>query len=212
MDKKSSEEKKQIKLDVKYRIKRGEPKQQILEDLSPLYKDKAYLVRQIETTPSKAMKAKNGIYNYILAVFLFAALVIDVILIFKLDKSNWTTASPGLLVLNYTIAISVVLDTIFLIGVFMYRIEIYSWIASRALVTLLTVILSFGYFGAMLRDANIDPLIYTLVYVTLGLIVISFFLGMFLGVKMCPSRVPKIIEVEIDENEKIKKTIYVFPD
>ena len=200
-----SSEKKQIKLDVKYRIQRGEPKQQIFEDLSQLYKDKATLVRTIEITPSKAMKAKYGTYNYLLAVLLFAALVFDFILVFKLDyesmlRFQW---NYGDWVVNANILISVVLDAVFFVGVLMYRIDTYSWIASRALVTLLTIFVSFGYFGI-----HVD----TMVYISLGLILISLILGLFLGVKLCPSRVPKIIEVDIDGVEKINKTIYVFPD
>lgn len=205
MAEEQTSEKKQIKLDVKYRIKRGEPKQQILEDLSPLYKDKATLVKTIEITPSKAMQAKYGIYNYGLAALLFAALVLDVILLFKLEFGSENRSEMfGQMVFNFNVAISVVLDAVFLVGVLLYRIDTYSWIASRALVTLLTIIVSVGYYKFSPPD--------NLIYFSLGLIVISFVLGLMLGVKLCPSRVPKIIEIDIDENEKVKKTIYVFPD
>ena len=196
-------EKKQILLDVKYRIKRGEPKQQILEDLSPLYKDKATLVKTIEVTPSKAMKAKYGTQNYLLAALLLAALVLDIILLFRLDFGSSGKSEWGLWVINFNVVISVVLDTVFLVGVLMYRIDTYSWIASRALLTLIAIFVSFGYF-----HLQVDPL----VYFSLGLIMISLILGLMLGVKLCPARIPKIIEIEIDENEKVKKTIYVFPD
>jgi hypothetical protein len=36
--------------------------------------------------------------------------------------------------------------------------------------------------------------------------------GLFLAVKLCPPRVPKTIEVDIDGVEKINKTVYVFAD
>ena len=193
-------EKSKIKLDVKYRIERGEPKQQILEELSQLYKDKVALVRQIEITPSKSAKAKYGIYNYLLASLLLAALVLDVILIFKLeDQSN-----KGNTILYFNTLLSIGLDIVFLVGVLMYRIEIYSWIATRALVTLLTIIISLGYY-----HVSFHPLI----YVSLSLIIVSFVLSLWLVIKkLCPPRVPKIIEVDIDGVEKIKKTILVYPD
>ena len=204
MTREQSSEKKQIKLDVKYRIKRGEPKQQILEDLSPLYKDKAFLVKTITATPSVAMKTKYKIHNYLLVALLFAAFVVDVILFIRLelwkadnllDSEKW--------VVHFNVIISIILDIVFITGVLLYRINIYSWIACRALITLIAIIAAFG--------AN-DML----VYFSLSLIMISFILGLFLSVKLCPARVPKTIEREIDleGSEKIikKNTIYVFPD
>jgi len=196
MKKEQVSEKRQIIKHVKARIDRGEPKQLILEELSHLYKDKVTIVRQLELTPSIVMKAKYRLYNYLLAVLLLSAFVLDAILLFEL---NW-----GIMLIDFTTAINVILDAWFLIGVLLYRIEIYSWIASCAVVTLITLLASLYYYE--LRD--IDPLL----FVSLTLIVISFILGLFLGVKLCPPRVPKNIEVDIDGIEKINKTIYVFPD
>jgi hypothetical protein len=196
MNKEQAEEKKQIIKEVKKRIEGGEPKQQILEELSLLYKDKVTIMKQLEVTPSKKMKYKYGIFNYTLANFLLAALILDVILLFKVEWGN--------LIVDFNTAINVVLDVVFLVGVLLYRIEIYSWIASRALVTLITVTVSLIYYPNLA--------IHVLVYVSLALILISFILGLFLSVKLCPPRVPKMIEVDIDGNEKIKKTIYVFSD
>jgi len=190
-------EKKHIINDVKTRINKGEPKQQILEELSHVYKDKATIVKQLESTPSKAMKNKYRMFNYMLAGLLLAALILDILLILKLQRGVYVVMD-----INY--ALSIILDAIFLIGVLMYRIEIYSWVASRAIVSLVTIMISvynntFQQFAVMIS-------------ISLGLIVIFFFLGLLLGVKLCPARVPKIIEVDIDENEKINKTVYVFPD
>jgi hypothetical protein len=189
-------EKKQIIKHVKARIDRGEPKQLILEELSHLYKDKVTIMRQLELTPSKAMKYKYKMYNYLLAVLLLSALVLDGILFYKLDFGKW--------IIDYTTAINVALDAVFLIGVLLYRIEIYSWIASCAVVTLITLLTSLYYYD--LRD--IDPML----FISLTLIVVSFILGLLLGVKLCPQRVPKNVEVDIDGIEKINKTVYVFPD
>ena len=199
-----SSEKKRIKLDVKYRIKRGEPKQQILEDLSPLYKDKAFLLKTISNTPSKAMRNKYKMHNYLLVSFLFAAFVVDVLLLFKLDLwKSGKLLDMGQWVVHFNVIVSVILDVVFLIGVLMYRINTYSWIACRALITLIAIIAAFGLFDM-------------LVYFSLGFIMISFILGLMLGVKLCPARVPKTIEreIDIDGSEKIlkKNTIYVFPD
>lgn len=197
MDKKEQAlEKKQIIKDVKARIDKGEPKQQILEELSHLYKDKLTIVKQLELTPSKVMKYKYRTYNYMLAGLLLATLILDIILIFKLHWGRYQ-----ILDINY--AISVVLDAIFLIGVLLYRIESYSWVATRAVVSLATIMVSIYYYFE-----KIDVLI----FVSLGLIFVFFFFGLLLSVKLCPPRVPKIIEVDIDGNEKINKTIYVFPD
>jgi len=196
MKKEQASEKRQIIKHVKARIDRGEPKQLILEELSNLFKDKVTIVRQLELTPSKAMKYKYKIYNYLLAVLLLSAFVLDTILLYKL---NW-----GKVIIDYTTALNVVLDAVFLIGVLLYRIEIYSWIASCAVVTLITLLTSLYYYD--LR--GIDPLL----FISLTLIVISFILGMLLGVKLCPQRIPKNIQVDIDGTEKINKTVYVFPD
>ena len=196
MNKEQASEKRQIISHVKARIARGEPKQLILEELSPLYKDKVTIVRQLELTPSNAMKSKYQMYNYLLAALLLSALVLDSILLFRL---SWDKA-----VVDITTALNVILDAIFLIGVLMYRIEIYSWIASCAVVTLITLLTSLYYYDLQ----NVDPLL----FFSLTLIVISFVLGLLLGVKLCPSRVPKNVQVDIDGTEKINKTVYVFPD
>jgi hypothetical protein len=97
---------------------------------------------------------------------------------------------------------NIALDIWLLIGVGLYKMETYSWIAARALISLLQII-----------AVNVSSRYSTdiLIYFTLGLLVASFVAGLFMSVKLSPRRVPKTIEVEI-ENEKIKKTIYVFPD
>ena len=196
MKKEQSSEKRQIIKHVKARIDRGEPKQLILEELSQLYKDKVTIVRQLELTPSKAMKSKYKMFNFLLAALLLTAFVLDSILFFKLNF--------GKVIIDTTTIINVVLDTVFVIGVLLYRIEIYSWIASCAVVTLITLLTSLYYYD--LQD--IDPLL----FISLTLIVVSFILGLLLSVKLCPQRVPKNVEVDIDGIEKITKTVYVFPD
>jgi len=196
MSKEQAAEKKQIKDEVKSRIDKGELKQQILEEMSQLYKDKVTIMKQLELIPSKVMKYKYRMFNYTLAALLLAALVLDTTLLIRMD---WSSK----LIVEFNTALSVVLDVVFLVGVLLVRTEIYSWIASRALVTLITIIVSLTYYYLA---------VHTLVYISLALIIISFILGLFLGVKLCPPRVPKIIEVDIDGVEKINKTIYVFPD
>jgi len=189
-------EKKQIKKAVKTRINKGEPKQQILEELSQLFKDKATIVKQLELTPSVVMKYKYRMFNYMLAGLLVAAMVLDIIIISEL---KWEYP-----IIDYSSVLNIILDVVFLIGVLMYRIESYSWVASRAVVSLITIMVSLYYYT--LNEIHI------LIFVSLALIVVFFFLGMLLGVKLCPPRVPKIIEVDIDGTEKINKTVYVFPD
>ena len=196
MNKEQDLEKKQIKQHVKVRLEKGESKQQILEELSQLYKDKVTIVKLLEQTPSKVMRNKFMMHNYGLALLLMSVLVLDTILFFQLQKGN--------LVIDFTAGLNIVLSAIFATGVLMYRIEIYSWIASSAVVTLITLIASLYYYEL----SDINPLL----FVSLFLIVISFILGLLLGVKLCPSRVPKTIEVDIDWVEKINKTVYVFPD
>ena len=192
--------KKQISLDVKNRIKNGIPKQQILEELSQLYEDKATIVKQIEKTPSLAARAKCLKYNYMLFACLLMALILDTILIFKIDIGN---LGSGEKVHLFNTILSIVLDVVFIVGVIFYLVEIYSWIAARALVTLLTLMISFGYYHSE---------IHLLVYLSLFLIIVSFALGLLMGVKLFPQRIPKTIEIDIDGVEKLKKTIYVYPD
>ena len=188
-------EKELIKKDVKAHIRKCVPKQQILEELSQIYKDKVTIVKQLELTPSKIMKYKFRMLNYILAALLSIALVLDILLLLRLKWGNW--------IIDFNTMLNVVLDVVFVIGVLLFRIENYSWIAARAVVTLVTITVSFMYY-----HQPIDILLFT----SLNLIVASFFLGLLLGVKLCPPRVPKIIEVDVDGTEKISKTIYVFPD
>ena len=196
MNKEQELEKTQIKKHIKVRIERGDPKQQILDELSRLYKDHVTIVKQLEQTPSKAMKRKYMAHNYLLAALLLGALVLDSILLIRLE---W-----GKLIIDVTTALNVLLSFVFFIGVLLYRIEIYSWIASCGVVRLITIMASLYYYNL----SAISPLS----FISLGVIVISFLLGLFLGVKLCPQRVPKIIEVDVDGVEKIKKTIHVFPD
>jgi len=198
MNKEQAIERQQIIKHVKARIDRGEPKQLILEELSHLYKDKVTIVRQLELTPSKVMKDKYRMYNFLLAALLLAALVMHSILLFSIE---WLS-TPG--IITFTAALNVVFDAWFLIGVLMYRIEIYSWIASCAVVTLITILSSLYYY----EIHEISPLL----FISLSLILISFVLGLLLGVKLCPPRVPKTVEIDIDGTEKINKTIYVFSD
>jgi len=196
MKKEQISEKRQIVKHVKARIERGEPKQLILEELSQLYKDKVTIVRHLELTPSRVMKAKYRLYNYILAALLLSAFILDAILFSRLNR--------GIMLIDFTTALNVALDMVFLVGVLLYRIEIYSWIASCAVVTLITLLSSLYYYDLQ----NVDPLL----FISLTMVVISFILGLLLGVKLCPPRVPKNIEIDIDGTEKICKTVYVFPD
>ena len=204
MAKEKINHKKQIKLDVKYRIDRGEPKQQILEDLSYVYQDKNFIIRQIESIPSKAMKSKYGLFNYMLASLLLAALVLDVILMFRLEWARVSIYVWWHLIIHFNVVLSLILDSVFLIGVLMYRINIYSWIAARALITLVTLVVSYADSTRITID--------NLILVSFGLVLISFVVGLLLCLKLCPPRIPKVIEVDVDGVEKIKKTIYVYPD
>ena len=202
MNKEQLLEKKQIKKHVTECVERGEPKQQILDELSRLYKDHVTVVKQLEQTPSKSLKEKFRVYNYLLTGLLLAALVLDSIAFSRLEweKGYW------IIVINSSL--NVILDAVFVIGVMMYRIETYSWIATRAVFSLILIMVTYYYYHAF----HIGGMGGWIVFISLALIVISFALGLFLGVKLCPPRIPKIIEVDIDGVEKINKTVYVFPD
>jgi hypothetical protein len=97
---------------------------------------------------------------------------------------------------------NLLLDIFLLVGIALYRMEAYSWIAARAIISLLQIIAVNAVYHF------IDPLS----YYTLGLLLISFIAGLFMSVKLSPRRVPKVIELVDGNNETIKKTIYVFPD
>jgi len=196
MDKAQIQEKRKIRKDVKTRVGKGEPKQKILEELSQIYKDKATIMKQLEVTPSKVMKYKYRMLNYLLAGLLLVALILDItLLLFRLEWGNR--------IIDVNSTLNVVLDAIFLVGVLLFRIENYSWIASRAVITLISIATLYAYY-----HQPVDILI----FISFSLIVTSFILGLLLGVKLCPQRIPKVIEVNIDGTEKINKTIYVFPD
>ena len=195
MSEKPVNEKGQIKKDIRNRISKGEPKQQILEELSLVYKDKITIVKQLENTPSIVMKQKYSRLNHLLLILLLGLLVLDIILLFRIKWNNPLVDSFSYL--------NVVIDLLLVGGVVLYRIENYSWIATRAIVSLVQIMVVHAYY-----QQPID----LLTFIGLALIVISFLLGMFMGVKLCPPRVPKIIEVAVDDKETIKKTVYVFPD
>ena len=194
MSKEQISERKKIKKDVKYLIDKGEPKQQILEDLSQLYKNKIAIMKQLEATPSRIMRYKFRTHNYFLAVLLLIVLFLDTI---ALSRSQW-----GDWIIDSNLVLNVILGVVFLVNVLLFRIEIYTWIAARAVVTLLTII------AAHTEYYQMD----ILVFVSLTLIVVSFVVGMALGARLCPPRVPKTVEIHVGENQKINKTIYVFPD
>ena len=202
MNKDQALEKKQIKEHVKARIERGDPKQQILDELSRLYKDHITIVKQLEQTPSKILKRKYRMYNYLLCGLLLSAMILDG---FAFSGLDW---GKGYWIIVVNSAANIVLDLIFFIGVLLYRIETYSWIATRAVFTLILIMSTFYYYQSL----HIGGMGGIIVFISLALIVVSFILGLFLGVKLCPPRIPKIIEVDIDGVEKIKKTVYVFPD
>jgi hypothetical protein len=195
MTSEQSAERKQIIEDVRTRMDKGEPKQQILEELSHTYKNKAEIVKQLEHTPSRLMKYKYRMHNFGLAALLQVSLILDVVTLFRLE---W-----GDRIIDICLSLNVVLGAVFLFGVLLYRIEIYGWIATGAVTTIIAVSASLIHY-----HEQVD----ILVLISLGLIVISFVLGLYLGVKLCPPRVPKTIEVDVDGTEKINKTIYVFPD
>ena len=195
MNKAQIQEKRKIKKDIKTRIGKGEPKQKILEELSQLYKDKATIMKQLEVTPSKVMKYECRMLNYLLAGLLLTAMILDSLLLLRLE---W-----GSIIIDANSILNVVLDAVFLVGVLLFRIENYSWIAARAVVTLVTITVSYAYYHIPIN---------ILIFISFSLIVASFILGLLLGVKLCPQRIPKVVEVNIDGIEKINKTIYVFPD
>jgi len=189
-------EKRNIAKEVKSRIESGEPKQKIREELSQKYKDKATISKQLETTPSIAMKTMHRLLNITLIALLGLVLVVDSVMLFMLYKLGKDVE----IIVETCIALNVVLDLIFLWGAIRYMIEIYSWIACRAVISLVIVVASNMFFSPVL------------VFVSLGLAVFSFFIGLLLAVKLFPKRVPQTIDVPISETETIKKTIYVFPD
>ena len=195
MNKAQIQEKRKIRKDVKARCRKGEPKQKILEELSQLYKDKATIMKQLEVTPSQVMKYKYRMLNYLLSGLLLTALILDTMLLLRVE---W-----GIQIIDVNSVLNVVLDAVFMVGVLLFRIESYSWIASRAVVTLVSIVTLYAYY-----HQPIDILI----FISLSLIVVSFVLGLFLSIKLCPQRIPKVVEVNIDGAEKINKTIYVFPD
>jgi hypothetical protein len=201
-EKEKTSQKKQIRLDIKYRIDRGEPKQQIIEDLSFLYKDKRSIARQIDSIPSKAMKEKYWIFNYILASFLLAALIMDILLFFRLDWGWLNTRAWWQLTIHFNVIISLVLDSLFFVSVLMYRINMYSWIVVRALTTMVVFLVAYIDNNPLLADKFL--------LIPFGLILLSFVVGLLLSWKLCPPRIPKIIEVDIDGVEKIKKTILYY--
>ena len=196
MDKEAFE-KRQIKKLVKEYIAKGIPKQQILEELALLYKDRKTILRQLELTPSKKTIQKYRWYNYLLAGLLLVATILDIII---LNSLNWGKHP----ILDFHYGLCVALDAIFLVGVLMYRIESYSWVASRAVVSL-TLIAVTAYYQSF-ND------VHALIFISFGLILTFFVLGLLLGVKLCPPRVPKLIELDVSETEKIHKMKYVFPD
>lgn len=195
MSKDQAEEKKQIKKEVHTLLNKGKAKQEILEELSKKYKDKITIIKQLESTPSIVMKQKYVIFNNIFLCMLLAALVLDIILLFRISWGN-----P---VIDFISILNVGFDVILLIGVLLYRVGTYSWIAARAIVSILQIIITHAYY-----QEPID----ILTFIVLTLVVVSFFMGLFLGVRLCPPRIPKTIEVDVDGVEKIKKTVYVFPD
>jgi len=197
MNKAQTLEKRNIKKEIKERIDKGIPKQQILEELSFLYKDKMPVLKQLESTPSKMMKQKYRLFNYMLAGLLLAATILDIIILKNLKWGMYP-------ILDVFYTLNVVLDAVFLVGVLLYRIESYSWVASRAVVSLLTITVTLYY--QSFSDLNM------LIFISLTLIVVFLVLGLLLGVKLCPQRVPKIIELDVNGTEKVNKTIYVFTD
>ena len=197
-----------IKNEIRRRVGSGEPKQSILDDISKKYKKNMAIIKMLESTPSIAMKKKYYYHNIGVFILLFAIFVLDSIISAKFFFPEWLNA-PKLIyndfekyIIMTVNLINIALDVMLLIGADLYRMETYSWIAVRALISLVQIITV-----NVASRLNTDSLI----YFTLVLLVASFVAGMFMGVKLSPRRVPKTIEVEI-ENEKIKKTIYVFPD
>ena len=194
MSKEQLFERRQIKKEVKNLVDKGKSKQQILEELSQLYKDKITIMKQLEVTPSRTMKSKFRVYNYFLAVLLLVVLVLDIITLSRLQWGNW--------IIDTNLVVNIALDVVFLVGVLLFRVEIYTWIAARAVITLLTIM------AVHTEYYQID----ILVFVSLTLIVVSFVLGMMLSPKLRPPRVPKTIEVNNGKNQTMNKIIYVFPD
>ena len=194
MSKEQLSERRQIKKEVKNLVDKGKSKQQILEELSQLYKDRITIMKQLELTPSRTMKYKFRVYNYLLATLLLVVLILDII---ALSRSQW-----GDWIISSNLILNIAMDVVFLVGVLLFRIELYTWIAARAVVTLLTII------AAHTQYYQID----ILVFVSLFLIVVSFILGTMIVLRLRPPRVPKTVEVNNGKNQRINKVVYVFPD
>ena len=135
-------------------------------------------------------------HNLILGILLITTLGMDTITLIRFDKSVVN-------IILYFSILNVVLDVLFLYGVKTYKMEVYSWIASRAVVSLIMIIMSYAYYFQA---------VHYLVYVSFGLVTVSFILGLFLAVRLCPRRVPTYKEVSVNGYDKVVKRIYVFPD
>jgi hypothetical protein len=186
----------------------GEPKQKILEDLLKKYRENMFIIKTLESTPSVTMKKKYFYCNVAVFVLLLSIFVFDLLLLAKLFFPDWFSLADSdyaveLEFLNvFFVLFNLLLDILLLIGIALYRMEAYSWIAARAVFSLLQIIAVNAVYHF------IDPLS----YYTLGLLLVSFIAGLFMSVKLSPRRIPKTIELVNSENETIKKTIYVFPD
>jgi hypothetical protein len=196
-DREQKAERRRIKSEVKARVDSGEPKQLILDEMSQLYKDKLYIVRLLESMPSVIMKYRYRMFNYLLAAMLTTSLLLDAVTVHRMDWGRYP-------VIDVNSALNIAMDAVFLCGILMYRIETYGWIAARAVISIITIAVSYIHY-----HHAVD----IIVFVSLALILVSFVFGLMLGIRLCPPRVPKIVEIDLGILEKkISKTIYVFPD
>jgi hypothetical protein len=200
-------EKNQIKAEVRRRVKSGEPKQVIQEDISKRFKDKIAIIKQLEGVPSLSMRKKYRWFNVGIFILLLAIFTLDVwaMLRFFFPETfhPGTEESVAAWLLGGLVILNIAIDAVLLIGVALYRLDTYSWISARAIISLLQIIavqVSFPKAG--------DPLNYYI----LGLLVVSLAFGLFMSARLSPHRIPKKIEVTNSEGDKIPKIIYVFPD
>jgi hypothetical protein len=155
-----------------------------------------------------AVKKKYFYWNVAVFILLLSIFVLDLMLLAKMFfPDRFYSSDSGYAVelesLNlFFVFFNLLLDILLLVGIALYRMDAYSWIAARAVISLLQII----------AVNAVYHFIDVLSYYTLGLLIISFVAGLFMSVKLSPRRVPRIIELVNDENETIKKTVYVFPD
>ena len=160
-------DRKKLKEDINFRIKQGTPKQQIYEDLIPIFRERNTIAELLERTPSLIRRNENKTANIILLILLSITLIFDLI-------------SKGIT--------GIIWDAYLVYVVATYKVTQYTWIWFRAGFALFLIIVFLALNFKEIREVGFanNPNGFINLLLIFALVLSTAIISYLLDKKLCP--------------------------